>query len=112
VDEVVDEDEDVVVLFGAVVEVVEDVELVDVEDVEVVATVLGIVVVAMPPGSSMAKDLRAARSTAGGCGIVEPFGRKAIVIIWPFSRRVPSAFATGTIVPFVEVVFGQVSTEM
>lgn len=109
-DEVVDDDEDVVALLATVVEVVDDVE--DVEDVELVATVLGMVVVAIPPGSSMAKDLSAARSAAGGCGIVAPFGRKAIVIIWPFSRRMPFAFDAGTIVPFVEVVFGQVSTEM
>jgi hypothetical protein len=114
VDEVVDDDDDVVVLFAAVVEVVElfgaVVEVVEL--VEVVASVLGTVVVAMPPGSSKAKDLRAARSTAGGCGIVAPFGRKAIVIIWPFSSRVSSAFAAGTIVPFDDVVCGQVSTEM
>lgn len=82
--------------------VLEDVEplpatvVVVVDAVDVVATVLGTVVVAKPLGSSTKKVATAFRATAGGFGIVVPFGTNAIVISWPSSSRIPLAFEAGT----------------
>lgn len=83
----------------------------EVADVDDVAIVLGIVVVAKPVGSSTMKAATALRAAAGGRGMTAPFGRKAIVIISPFSRCIWLAEEDGTIVPLVDVGVGQVSTE-
>lgn len=92
--------------FGAVVEV-DEVEVDDVDDVEGTATV---VVVATPSGSTIMNCVRAFRATAGGWRMAVPFGRKAIVISSPFFKGISFALSAATIVPFVEVGDGQVST--
>jgi hypothetical protein len=68
-----------------------------VADVDVVATVLGIVVVAKPVGSSTRNVETMLRAAAGGLGIVVPFGTKAMVISWPSLKRMPLAFEADTI---------------